>query len=544
MFIFRYFDPSFRHILSSAESFYVYCWKKFLRQELPRAQLATWLGSCIKLIMACMHVLALRKASGEDCSDADSLFTSLLGPAFAETVASIADFEANAEEAAGPALWEAAVGRSIDHAHASTSGGLGDEYDDDASTAAAPRFVLTCQVLRLLEHFAGHFDQPSLLASRGVIQGQHGRGRLRNHFAALKQVWNTAQSIFRSVVGSFSSGELGQVVETDDTLDGFGTAERKSMAGDDLSATAASPSTAAGICVAIFRLILRRTSRIEEQQVSSQATAASVEQAVQQLVSTTFRVRSTSRDAQELKRAMQEAQAQGVPRAVPAMKNAISLLQQLQQSQTTAGSSPAAATTWESSADGVEIAPQQPEHKRHRGLFDDVEADGSSDAGFCIVGFTSFALLTNRWLMESVLRVTTLCLAVALRGSAHGRLFTFTAGGFHGHGADSSRTESVRVFTDAAANGLGVIRTMLDYLRLRLQVRRLGRATGTYDDPRAAFEDATIVSRVHDYARAFAPYFRYIAAYVPVACFSRLSSSSLAVSGVSSVRLRLAAVPT
>ncbi len=87
----RYFDHSFRHILSSAESFYCHCWRRFLRQELPRQRLAEWLGSCTKLMMACMHALALRKARGEDDSDADVLFTSVLGEGFASTVSSIAE---------------------------------------------------------------------------------------------------------------------------------------------------------------------------------------------------------------------------------------------------------------------------------------------------------------------------------------------------------------------------------------------------------------------------------------------------------------------
>ena len=425
-----YFDTSFRHILTSAESFYCYCWKKFLRQELPLAYLPRWLGSCTKLAAACIHVLALRKARGGDERDADALFTTVFGSAFADTVASIAEYEASAADDAQPLDWD-------------VTEGAGTSDDDDASAGVAPRFVLTCQALRLLEYYLAHFDQPSLLATGGAVLGDRGRGRLCNHFAALKRIWGTSQSVLKSVVGSFASGELGHVAEHagdafgDDDEEDMGT-EPRAMAHDDLSATPASPATAAGICVAIFRSVLRRTSRAEERHVlSQQAAATAVDAALQNLVAITSRVRSHSRDPQELRRAIREAEAKGVPSSARAVKMARAVLRQLQQQAGSQG-------------EGL------------GSLFDEVEADGSSDASFCIVGYGSFALLTNRWLMESVLRMTTLCLATVLRGTPHARLFTFTAGGFHGHDADSSRAASVRVFTDAAANGLGLIRSMFD----------------------------------------------------------------------------------
>mgnify|MGYP006883447530 CR=1 FL=1 len=76
---------------------------------------------------------------------------------------------------------------------------IDDGWDDTASSTVHPRFVLTCQALDVFEHYVNHFDQPSLLATSGAIKGQRGRGQLRNHMVALRQIWATTQEIFRHV---------------------------------------------------------------------------------------------------------------------------------------------------------------------------------------------------------------------------------------------------------------------------------------------------------------------------------------------------------
>ena len=182
---------------------------------------------------------------------------------------------------------------------------------------------------------------------------------------------------------------------------------------------------------------------------------------MRKLLETTSRVLTQTRDPQQLRRAMEEAAAAGVLPTTSAMIAAEDALHELQVQRK---------AEQQRNQHGTVLPPAPSTSVEDVNIFDEVEANGSSDFGFCIVAFSSFALLTNKWLMEAVLRTTTLCLAVAVRGAPHGRLFTFTSGGFHGYDADSSREASVRVFTDAATNGLRTIQAMLDYLRLRVQV--------------------------------------------------------------------------
>ena len=482
-----YFDDSYKHILESAESFYCFCWRKFLRQELPRTHLTRWMGSCTKLMMACMYMLALRKARTGDSSSADVLFTLLLQSSFCDTVRSVAEFEANADITMTPRGWESGI----------------DEHIDDASTNVAPRFMLTCQALQLFEYYATNFDQPSLLARRGAAQDA--RRSLRTHFSSLKRVWLATQDVFRSVTDSFKSGELGHVVEGDDD-EGFveQAADSATMVGDDISASAASPVTAGGLCVAIFRSILQRTSRIEEREVLQKVPDSS-EIFEDRLETVVASVRAGTSSAEDLLLAIDEAEASGVSRNSPVLLAAKQVLNLDNGSQ---DSLPA-------------------------DLCGEVEADGSTDAHFCIVGFASFALLTNRWLLESVLRMTTLCIAVAIRGCPHAGMFAFTSGGFHGHGSDLSRAASVRVFSNASSSGLSILRTMFEYLRLRLQLRYGSSLSATelrYFQPSA--EDSTIVSRVHEYAREFAPYFRWMAGYLTWDSQEEYAATTLLAGGV------------